>query len=97
MMVARLQFILILYLNSLARLSQDFLANLQGCHKCGRASVLRTSSVVVRFAAFLRHREVKRSHCTVIARQAFAEPKMGGALTLVVRTPCVSCSSLESS
>ena len=39
-------------LRSRARLSQDGRADSQDCHKCDRASDVRTSLVAVRFAAF---------------------------------------------
>ena len=72
--------------------------NLQDCHKtkkyvvpfplCNRAVIVRFSVVVVRFAAFLWQPCYKaHGHLAIVLR-------VWRNITSVVRTPCVSCSSL---
>ena len=55
-------------LRSCARLSQDDCEDLQDCPKRSHVLVMQTSSVVVHFAAFLRHKCNKaQDHCTVLS------------------------------
>ena len=82
-----------------AWLSSDLLGKLQDCRKCGCATIVRISWAVVWSIAFLRQPCNKTQvNCPVIARQSCGICGRNArvwALALVVRTPCVSYSSLS--